>query len=102
MICVAKDDRQSLENVPKWRREIQEIEPAKPIALIVTKWDIAHADGKTVDDRMIRGMKNQMGFAMSGKTSSQWYEIVQYAFDTAFYAAYGFKYGLVPKKERGR
>ena len=45
MICVAKNDRGSLENVPKWKQEIQEIEPEKPIALVRTKEDLEYVGG---------------------------------------------------------
>jgi len=41
MICVAANQPSSLENVNKWKNEIAEIEPDKPVALILTKSDLA-------------------------------------------------------------
>ena len=58
MICVAKNDRRSLENVPKWKQEIQEIEPGKPIALVLTKDDLPYVDGESVTDQMMIDLKN--------------------------------------------
>lgn len=40
MICVACNNPESLENVQRWKAEIQEIEPNKPIAIILTKQDL--------------------------------------------------------------
>ena len=43
MICVACNNPESLENVQRWKAEMQEIEPSKPIAIILTKQDLIDA-----------------------------------------------------------
>lgn len=40
MICVAKDSRDSFDNIGKWYREITAVETEKPIMLVMTKNDI--------------------------------------------------------------
>ena len=40
MICVACNNRDSLENVRKWKSEIETVEPKKPMILILTKSDL--------------------------------------------------------------
>ena len=40
MICVAKDNRNSFDNINKWKQEIQAVVNDKPIMLILTKDDI--------------------------------------------------------------
>ena len=41
MVCVAVNQPSSFANIDKWRNEIQEVEPTKPIMLILTKSDMA-------------------------------------------------------------
>ena len=43
MICVACNDPESLEHIAKWKAEIKEKEPQKPIALVLTKSDLLEA-----------------------------------------------------------
>ena len=40
MICVAVNNPTSLENCTKWKNEIKNVEPEKPIMLILTKIDL--------------------------------------------------------------
>ena len=40
MICVACNDKNSFDHIEKWRDEIQEVEPHKPIFLLLTKRDL--------------------------------------------------------------
>ena len=46
MLCVACDNRASFANVEKWKAQIQEVDPEKPIILIMTKGDVE----KSCDD----------------------------------------------------
>ena len=39
-ICCAANQRTSMESIAKWKAEIQEKEPTKPIALLQTKRDL--------------------------------------------------------------
>ena len=71
MVCVAKNDRESLENVYNWKEDIQKIEPEKPIALVLTKKDLAYINGESVNEDMIKDLKNQMGLAIWSKASSK-------------------------------
>ena len=41
MICFAINNRDSFDNVSRWKQEIQEVEPEKPIILAMTKIDLA-------------------------------------------------------------
>lgn len=41
MICVAANASSSFMNIEKWRSEIIDIEPERPIALILTKSDLS-------------------------------------------------------------
>ena len=54
MICVAANNQESLENVARWRDEIKEREPTKPIALFRTKDDLSLSINDPVDVVMIR------------------------------------------------
>ena len=53
MICVACNQPSSFENIDKWRNEISEVEPEKPVMLILTKSDmidiIAEGSGVSFD-----------------------------------------------------
>ena len=40
MVCVAANAPSSLESVTRWKAEIAEIEPDKPVALLLTKSDL--------------------------------------------------------------
>ena len=40
MICVACNQKSSFDNIDKWRNEISEVEPEKPVMLILTKSDM--------------------------------------------------------------
>ena len=39
-ICVAANDRNSLDSIPKWIAEIKTVESNKPICLVMTKRDL--------------------------------------------------------------
>ena len=54
MICVAANNQESLESTLRWKAEIQEIEPAKPIALILTKADLLDMIEDGVEVSMIK------------------------------------------------
>ena len=41
MLCVATNQKSSFDNIDKWRNEISEVEPTKPVMLILTKSDMA-------------------------------------------------------------
>ena len=40
MICVACNIPESFDSIGKWKAEIKEVEPEKPIVLILTKRDL--------------------------------------------------------------
>lgn len=54
MICVAANSHESLESVARWKSEIQEIEQEKPVALILTKSDLAEEIDEPVDLPMVK------------------------------------------------
>ena len=40
MLCVACNQKSAFDNIDKWRNEVYEVEPNKPIMLILTKSDM--------------------------------------------------------------
>ena len=88
-----------MENVSKWKQEIQEIEPEKPIVLVLTKADLPFVSGKSVTVEMMKEMQNQMGFAECSWTSSKKNWNVDLVFDATFEKVYNFKYVPEPKEE---
>ena len=96
MICVAANSHESLESVARWKSEIQEIEQEKPVALILTKSDLADEIDEPVDLPMVKAKQKEMAFVMSAKTSSKVWEAfnVHKAFNRALTAAYQFKYEM--------
>ena len=96
MICVAANSHESLESVARWKSEIQEIEQEKPVALILTKSDLADEIDEPVDLPMVKNKQKEMAFVMSAKTSSKVWEDfnVHKAFNRALTAAYQFKYEM--------
>ena len=95
MICVATNNRESLESVERWKDEIQEIEQSIPIALILTKADFLGMMDDGVDVSMIKAKAKEMNLVMWAKTSSKAWEDfnVHKAFNKALTAAYRYKYG---------
>ena len=59
MICVACNLPASLESVAKWKAEIQEIEPEKPIALILTKSDLADVIDDAIEFDTIKSKRKE-------------------------------------------
>ena len=94
MICVACNSRNSLDNVARWKAEIQEIEPSRPIAIILTKSDLEDQveDPVTMDD--INEAKNDYKLQISAATSSKEWENfnVHKAFNRTLTFAYMYKY----------
>lgn len=98
MICVAANQPSSLENVAKWKNEIAEIEPEKPVALILTKSDLADIvdEELKVTPEEIAAKKTKMSFQLHAKTSSKAWEDfnVHKAFNRALTFAYAYKYEI--------
>lgn len=98
MICVACNQKDSLEHVERWQAEIRDVEPDKPIALLLTKSDLQDAmeDDEKVTEEMIIAKKTELGFNVSAATSSkEWEDFnVHKAFNKALAAAYAYKYEL--------
>ena len=99
MICVACNNTDSLANAERWKVEIQEIEPEKPIALILTKSDLQEVlddpdDMVTIDQ--VEDKKNELNLQVFAETSSKAWEDfnVHKAFNKTLTAAFDFKYDL--------
>ena len=96
MICVATNAKTSYENIAKWRAEIQDVEPTKPIILILTKSDLEDftdaANLTTIKN--LRDKSKQEGFAGALKTSSKdWEDFnVHKAVSKALITGYRMKY----------
>ena len=96
MICVACNLPASLESVAKWKAEIQEIEPEKPIALILTKSDLADVIDDAIEFDTIKSKRKEQSLQIAAETSSKVWEDfnVHKAFNKTLTAAYAFKYEL--------
>ena len=96
MICVACNAQSSFESVERWKAEIQEVEPEKPIALLLTKSDLADIVDDAVTEDDINEKKTELGLNAAAATSSkEWEDFnVHKAFNKALAAAYAFKYEL--------
>ena len=64
MICVGTNKPESLENVIRWKAEIAEIEPEKPVGLVQTKCDLDELldDDEKVSLEEIKAAKLEHGF----------------------------------------
>lgn len=96
MICVGCNQESSLESVARWKAEIQEIEPEKPIALILTKSDLAEFIDDAVTFTTIKEKRKDQNLTIAAETSSKVWEDfnVHKAFNKTLTAAYAFKYEL--------
>ena len=97
-ICVAANARSSLENIGKWKAEIQSKEPSKPICLVMTKRDLiddveADAMQNFVSKKDCLSEKKKQGFVKFCSTSSKaWNDFnVHKAFNTIIMAGYEYK-----------
>ena len=63
MICVAVNDQQSLEDVGKWKREIDLVVSYAPTILILTKIDLIDMldDIEAVTKEQLEAKKNELG-----------------------------------------
>lgn len=71
MILIATNDRNSLDNVQRWRNEIEMIEQEKPIILILTKSDLAEGIDEPVTFEEVEEKFHEDGFQGAYKTSSK-------------------------------
>ena len=71
IVCVAANSKTSLQNAIRWRDEIEEIEPGKPIALILTKSDLLEMVDDGVDAQMFQDFALEHKFDMCDITSSK-------------------------------
>ena len=78
----------------RWKAEIQEIEPSKPIAIILTKQDLIDAVDNAVTMEDIEEAKDAHSLQiMAGTSSKEWEDFnVHKAFTKTLTFAYNFKY----------
>ena len=74
MICVASNSQDSLENIPIWQNEIVEIEPEKPIILVLTKSDLIDFVDNPVRYQHVKTAKDTHGLQGCSQTSSKAWE----------------------------
>ena len=93
MICVALNNRTSLENVMKWRTEIRQVCPDAPIILVGTKADL-RGNLETVTGQDLKQKSEDMGLQASCETSAKdWQDHnVNKAFLKAIRTGFYFKY----------
>ena len=99
MICVAANQRDSLDHVEKWRNEIEQTVPGKPIMLILTKSDLLQdqIDDDPVTLAQLREESEKGSFQGAMATSAKEWEKdynVHKAFNKVLATAYDFKYEL--------
>ena len=94
VLCVAVDLRASFKNVKRWVSEIKQARPDAPIALILTKRDLAEIveDPVTIDQLKEQG--KEFGCEIIKETSSKEYSDfnVMYTFDECLMSAFHTKY----------
>ena len=90
MLCVAVNNRTSLENVEKWMTEIKQIRPDAPILLVGTKSDLQGP----VTEANLRAKMQERGLTGVCLTSSKEYHDhnVNKAFQTAIRTGFYSKY----------
>ena len=95
IICVACNARDQLDSVGKWKADFQAVEPAKPIALILTKSDLAGECEEPITLEELREKSTHEGLQYAAETSSkQWDDHnVHKAFAKVFSLAYRSNYG---------
>ena len=95
IICIACNARDRLDSVAKWKAEFQAVEPAKPIALILTKSDLAGECEEPITLEELREKSKQEGLQYAAETSSKQWEDhnVHKAFTKVLSIAYRNKYG---------
>ena len=71
MVCIATNNRTSLENLDRWRNEIQSVEQSKPILLVLTKSDLMDDAEDPVELEELQEKCVQDGFQGCCKTSSK-------------------------------
>ena len=96
-ICCAANQRTSMESIAKWKAEIQEKEPTKPIALLQTKRDLVEIiddESMLVTKGELQQKKKDFGLVLFASTSSkEWSDFnVHKAFNNVINAGYKFKY----------
>ena len=95
-ICTAANSLESLENVKKWMAEIQEMEPTKPICLLMTKSDLLEelAEDQVVTKKMCLAKKKELNLQLFTSTSSKaWQDFnVHKAMTRIINSGYIFKY----------
>ena len=70
MICVAKDKRDSFDNINKWKQEIQAVERDKPIMLILTKDDIKGFEAQVSSEDLKKFRTESYGSFSGVRTTS--------------------------------
>ena len=97
MICVAANSADSLENINIWKAEISNVEPHKPIMLVLTKKDLLELmDEPGVTWDQVKENKTIHGLQGCSQTSSRdWEDFnVHKAFVQAIATGYFAKYGV--------
>ena len=76
IICLAVDNRTSLENVGKWKNEVKEadIDDDTPIILMATKMDLREQLNDPITADEVKKKRKEMGFTGSYETSSKEWE----------------------------
>ena len=95
MICVACNQKSSFDNIDKWRNEISEVEPEKPVMLILTKSDMIDLipEENAVQFEKLTEKSTTGGFQGACQTSSkEWEDFnVHKAFNKTLITAYKSK-----------
>ena len=98
MICVSANSRDALNNVAKWKAEIQTVEPSMPIMLVLTKADLLeymeeNEPQRVTNEDINAKMEEQQLQGTSMTSSKNWEDFnVHKAFVKAISTAYFNKY----------
>ena len=84
-----------MDSIGKWKADFQAVEPAKPIALILNKGDLASECEEPITLEELREKSTEEGLQYAAETSSKQWEDhnVHKAFTKVLSIAYRNKYG---------
>lgn len=94
MLCVAVNNRVSLDNVQRWKTEIRQVCKETPIILIGTKSDLRAVTANPITERDLQSKAEEMGLQATCETSSKvWQDHnINKAFHSAIRLGYYNKY----------
>ena len=95
MLCLAVNDRNSMERIKGFKAEIKTVNPNAPILLVATKFDMRDGAEEPISKQELEQMRLDHGFQGYVETSSKEWRTnqnVREAFAQAIRLSYYYKY----------